>query len=952
MKPVIIIAIAFVLLFPITAFAQTYTGVLTLDSIPSNVKTGEIITFSGILTTTDGRVVQDATIYIKDDVNFDIDTVLGTVTTDDRGKFSASWEAVPRSSGSYDFYAIYEGGGNISKSKSVTYTVTVGASSGSTSNPGTSSSNTYLPTTITLDRLPSSIYAGKSITFTGKLTSLGSPVSNAIVKIMEDDPLVPDQTIVTGRTDSNGKFSIPWTVSGGYVEQDFDIYSTFNNDSKYSYARSYNQEMSILRYGGSITLDRIQPSAEIGETVQFSGTLQLNQGSSEGAIVYIKDEDPFTGDDLLATAYVDGSGRFSANWFVNYVDADDVADIYAVFEGNNILARQTTCDTGSTMPIGGSCLNTMPLRTTISTSLPPPLPPTGTGTTNPTLSGNEYMKLYYSLDLNRNPKVAIIPSPDSYDEARRHVGSVQEGIKMWESALDRKFGGTWNITFEVIKPGTLFFNNQPDIVVNIVTADEDSKCLSEYSGWAKIWRGASKPVQTQVCTTSPDVGATAAHEFIHAMGLGHAFNKKGDLMCSAELVGGQWIPTCPSSFSRSSIPSDFNLAATGFLYNSDGFKNPNNRVSYESKFTTSDYLGGNSVPITNPVSPNPSKPITPPTTTVTPPNTTSDYDDDGIPDYKDECKYIKENYNGYEDTDGCLDLKPLEIPTNDGPFGSNTDTSKAKVTLTTESKDITTNTRLSAQIKGNASFDTEYLTGMWLDDVTVVLKTHPDGKVLESTTTGDKFRLGYFSFKHLFPRNTQSYDPITGESTWKIFVEFAGDSKNSPAKSEIITITVLGIPEKPVLEKPSELRKIQTLMNIFSDKIGVTNVINEGDTIDGELFFKKSNIGGNPQVGISDRTIILYDYDSEDSKKILSTITTDGYGNFKWNVERNPETYQSETGKSKWRLWMSFEGDELYGFTLYGPFYLNTWNPDHDKDLHPEPKTNEKPEFCFLFWCW
>ncbi|MEK0341970.1 MAG: Ig-like domain-containing protein, partial [Nitrosopumilus sp.] len=129
MKFVIIIAIAFVLFSSIfvinSAFAQSYTGVLKLDSIPSNVKAGGIITFSGTLTTTDGRVVQDATIYIKDDVDFDIDTVLGTVTTDESGKFSADWKAVTRSSGSYDFYAVYEGGGNISSSRSVTQTVNV-----------------------------------------------------------------------------------------------------------------------------------------------------------------------------------------------------------------------------------------------------------------------------------------------------------------------------------------------------------------------------------------------------------------------------------------------------------------------------------------------------------------------------------------------------------------------------------------------------------------------------------------------------------------------------------------------------------------------------------------------------------------------------------------------------------------------------------------------------------
>jgi hypothetical protein len=634
-----------------SAFAQSYTGVLTLDPISSKVKTGETITFSGQLSTTSGQVVTDAVIYIKDDVDFGRDTVLGTVVTDKNGKFAATWQAQVRSSGTWDLYAVYDGSSNISKARSVTYGVTVsssyssGTSSSSSSYSG--STSTSYPASITLDRIPSSIYAGQSVTFTGKLTSNGQPLKNALVKIMEDDPFSPDQRLGIERTDSNGKFSVTWKVSAGTVETDFDVYAVFDGDSSYKRARSYNQEMSVLKYGGLITLNSFPSSAKVGDTITFSGNLDLNQGSPHGAIVYIKDEDTLNPDDLLATAYVDSFGKFSANWFVTKVDRDSVADIYAVFEGNDILYRLTTCDRGATMAFGASCQYTIPLRT--NPSIAPPAIPTGTGTTNPTLSGDEYMSLYYSLDLNRNPKVAIIPSPDSYDEAKRHIGSVQEGIKMWESALDRKFGGTWNVSFEVVKPGALFFNNEPDIVVNIVTADEDINCLSEYSGWAKIWKYPPKPVQTQVCTTSPDIGATAAHEFIHAMGLGHAFNKKGDLMCSAELVGGRWVPTCPTSYSRSSQPSDFNLAATGYLYNSDGFKNPNKRVSYESKFTTNNYQGGN----TSPVIPTPT-----PKTTIN-----LDSDRDGIPDSRDKCDFQKETFNNYLDTDGCPDVKPKTTTT-------------------------------------------------------------------------------------------------------------------------------------------------------------------------------------------------------------------------------------------------------------------------------------------------
>jgi len=53
MKQVVIIAIAFVLLIPLSAFAQYYTTSLVLDSISSNVKSGESITFSGQLITGD-----------------------------------------------------------------------------------------------------------------------------------------------------------------------------------------------------------------------------------------------------------------------------------------------------------------------------------------------------------------------------------------------------------------------------------------------------------------------------------------------------------------------------------------------------------------------------------------------------------------------------------------------------------------------------------------------------------------------------------------------------------------------------------------------------------------------------------------------------------------------------------------------------------------------------------
>ena len=76
------------------------------------------------------------------------------------------------------------------------------------------------------------------------------------------------------------------------------------------------------------------------------------------------------------------------------------------------------------------------------------------------------------------------------------------------------------------------------------------------------------------------MAGTAAHEFIHAMGLGHAFNIDGDLMCSVEAAG----PTCPFNAKGSNIPSVSDLDAVEAIYGSDGFQNPNNRFDYGHKF--------------------------------------------------------------------------------------------------------------------------------------------------------------------------------------------------------------------------------------------------------------------------------------------------------------------------------------------------------------------------------
>ena len=256
-----------------------------------------------------------------------------------------------------------------------------------------------------------------------------------------------------------------------------------------------------------------------GELVEFSGTLKLDGGSPEGAVVYIKDEDRLSGDELLAVAYVDGGGRFSAHWLADYTDFDNTVDIYAVFEGDEDFARLTTCDAGPTMPVGGACLHTIPL--TVHGTFLPPAAPDGGGT------GDGYIELFYAMNLFSNPKVAIIPSPDSYDKVKSHIIPVQEGILMWASAMEDRHGGNWDIDFEVVNPDDRF-ESKPDVAVMLVTPERHEKCDRGTLGWADLGRSTPTDiVQTYVCSSSSNkkysneyVAGTAAHEFIHAVGLG------------------------------------------------------------------------------------------------------------------------------------------------------------------------------------------------------------------------------------------------------------------------------------------------------------------------------------------------------------------------------------------------------------------------------------------------
>ena len=465
------------------------------------------------------------------------------------------------------------------------------------------SQEAFADTSLTLYKIPSSVNEGQIVTFTGVLYNDGRPLANKVVYIQESD-FGPDEVLASGWTDQNGRFSIQWRAEAATVEIEFDIYAIFEGDSYYNKDRTNNQYMDVYersKIDGSITLDPFQRTAKVGQEVTFSGTLKLNSGSPTGAAVYIKDEDSFSRDELLVTAYVESNGRFSATWIAEHTDFDSTIDIFAVFEGDSKYYRQATCNSvcGNAMPLHISGhVNTSPLTT------PPSNIP----------DGSQYMEMKYALNMYKPPHVAIVPDPDAYNQVRSHIVPVKEGIDVWSHELERRYsGGNWDVTGELVTPGDRF-NSKPDVIVNLVTHERDDGCLNDYFGWALRLPNLNNPIQTTVCSTfggeknsNQDVAIVAGHEFIHAMGLGHAFNKSGDVMCSVEDTG----PTCQSGTRQSSIPSSLNLGAVAKIYGTDGFQNPNNSVKYESRYAE----GGSTR-----TQPNVQPPSTPPQTRTQYPN--------------------------------------------------------------------------------------------------------------------------------------------------------------------------------------------------------------------------------------------------------------------------------------------------------------------------------------------
>lgn len=86
---------------------QTY---ISLQASSYQVTQDQTVTFSGRLTDSNGNSIQNQLVYVKRDISFAPDSVLGSSYTDSNGYFSIDWPATkPTTSNTANVYATFEG---------------------------------------------------------------------------------------------------------------------------------------------------------------------------------------------------------------------------------------------------------------------------------------------------------------------------------------------------------------------------------------------------------------------------------------------------------------------------------------------------------------------------------------------------------------------------------------------------------------------------------------------------------------------------------------------------------------------------------------------------------------------------------------------------------------------------------------------------------------------------
>jgi len=287
--------------------------------LQNRIQIGTPLEFSGQLTA-DGLPLAGKTIYIKDDIDFGTDRHIVSVTTDQNGEFFATWDPVLRSSGSYDFYAVFEGDSGAFRARSATYSV-------------------YVSVTQVFE--PVRVYTEKTIFLEGdslRISGSATPNEELEIALVDSRENIIMQKSV--KVDSTGLFNMEfftWKSSSNLNFGEYEILAWSPIDLRYDSLWISFITLEPETFQTKITLNRPQSSVILNEPITFTGQLLTTDDQpltfTTVGIATITNQVP----EALQTGTTDSSGKFSITWTSRYTSSSATIPVFAYFGGNQVF---------------------------------------------------------------------------------------------------------------------------------------------------------------------------------------------------------------------------------------------------------------------------------------------------------------------------------------------------------------------------------------------------------------------------------------------------------------------------------------------------------------------------------------------------------------------------------------------------------------------------------------
>lgn len=226
-------------------------------------------------------------------------------------------------------------------------------------------------------------------------------------------------------------------------------------------------------------------------------------------------------------------------------------------------------------------------------------------------SSAPYIELKYYEWIIDPLNVYIIVNENTQEQSKKYLDDTINAINKWSYLLKEYSGNydSWNfkITTSIDEPSqySQFEKDKSthNIVIELVGELEGDEC-SSYFGYSDREFSDTSPdtpeISAKVFTSCPDdsnpysrdndlphdlVYSTVSHEFGHILGLGHAHNIDGDLMCSIEEdeENANSFESCYKDRSKRIEPSESDIKALIYKYKENGFKTPNRELEVEDE---------------------------------------------------------------------------------------------------------------------------------------------------------------------------------------------------------------------------------------------------------------------------------------------------------------------------------------------------------------------------------